>query len=276
MNKIRLLRNSDIGHLLELSTEAGWNQTAEDWQRLLTLAPDGCFGIESGGKVVSSTTVIRYGAELAWIGMVLTHSSNRGRGNAGALMKHALAYARSHGVGWAKLDATADGHPIYSKLGFEDECAVERWKRPSSAAAVTSPRPLTTYVLDPSFDRAYFVAARQPLLSALIAERDGALVPGFGYAMGRPGAVAAYFGPSVVRTREAARLLLQWFLAHNPAQDVFWDLFPDNPDAVQLAIDHGFQPARALTRMALRCRPDAPLLRRHNAGILAIAGFEYG
>ncbi len=276
MNKIRLLRTADIPELVSLSTQANWNQTAADWQRMMDLAPEGCFGMESGGQVVSSTTAIRYASEVGWIGMVLTDKANRGRGNANALLNHALAYLRAHKVGWAKLDATEEGHPIYAKLGFTDECTVERWKRPGGSPAVASTRELTRYILDPSFDRAYFGAPRQPLLSALSAEHDAGLVPGFGYAMGRPGARASYFGPTVVRTREAARLLLEWYLAKQGGSEVLWDLFPENKDAVQLAIEFGFQPDRTLTRMSLRCTPGAPPLLRHNTGILAIAGFEYG
>ncbi|MEZ5402584.1 MAG: GNAT family N-acetyltransferase [Bryobacteraceae bacterium] len=276
MNKIRLLRTADLPHLLDLSAQAKWNQTEADWQRLLQLAPDGCFGIEAGGRIVASTTAIRYGSEVGWIGMVLTDAAHRGEGRATALLNHAIEHLRGQGVAWAKLDATDEGRPIYSKLGFEDECAVERWRRPATAAPVTASRPLNTYAVDPSFDRAHFGAPRIALLASLNADGESALVTGFGYAMGRPGANADYFGPSVVRTREAARLLVEWHLARHSGRDVYWDLLPDNADAVQLAIDHGFQPQRHLTRMALKCRPDSPPLLRHNSGILAIAGFEYG
>jgi hypothetical protein len=80
----------------------------------------------------------------------------------------------------------------------------------------------------------------------------------------------------VVRTRDSARLLLEWFLSRHFDEDIFWDLFPDNKDAVQLAIDYGFEPNRQLTRMGLSCKPGQPPLLRHDSGVFAIAGFEYG
>jgi GNAT superfamily N-acetyltransferase len=276
-HKIRLLKAADLPHLLDLSRQAGWNQMEGDWARLLALAPSGCFGIESGGRVVATTSVIAYARELAWIGMVLTHPENRAKGMATALLHHAIGYVKDHEIGWAKLDATEQGRPIYAKLGFTDECPVERWRRaPGKGATASMSRPVHPYVIDPSFDRAYFGAYRVPLLAALTREAPAELVVGYGYAMNRGGDKARYFGPAVVRTRDAARQLLERFLLRYPNEEVFWDMLPDNSDAVQLAIDYGFEPARHLVRMGLACRPGARPLVQNSSSVFAIAGFEYG
>lgn len=276
MSKIRQLRTTDLPDLLVLSQQAGWNQTAADWERTLTLCGEFAIGVEEQGQIVASTTAIRYAQDLAWIGMVLTHTEHRGQGHARTLMEHTLQHLRLAGIHWAKLDATELGRPIYAKLGFEDECAIERWKRPAGRGLDTKRPPLVhDYIVDPSFDRAYFGAYRVPLLNALWKE-GAAFVVGYGYAMGRAGAQAAYFGPCVVRTREAARKLVEWFLSNHAGQELYWDLFPDNPDAVQLAIDYGFEPARHLTRMSLALRSGSAPLVRNNASVFAIAGFEYG
>jgi len=277
MNRIRNLRSADIPHLLELSRLAGWNQTAADWERALTLSPHHCFGVETDGRIVSSAAAFLYGQDLAWIGMVLTHPAYRGQGRARSLLDHTIKALRQAGIGWMKLDATEQGRPLYESLGFAAECPVERWKRPAGKGPKPAAPPLVhPYVVDPSFDRAYFGAYRVPLLNALVRAGEAAFVVGYGYAMTRPGSLATYFGPSVVRTREAARRLLEWFLANHGEEEIFWDLFPDNTDAVQLAIDYGFEPARHLVRMAAPCRPGATPLAHHNSSIFAIAGFEYG
>ena len=276
-HKIRLLKPADLPHLLELSRQADWNQTEADWSRLLSLAPQTCFGIEAGGRIVSTTTAIRYAKELAWIGMVLTHPEYRGKGNATALMKHAIDELKAADTQRIRLDATEQGRPIYAKLGFRDECPVERWRRPAGKGFTpTMSRPVHPYIVDPSFDRAYFGAYRIPLLNALAKDPPAELIVGYGYAMHRPGDKAVYFGPAVVRTREAARQLLERFLAKYPNDEVFWDLLPDNSDAVQLAIDHGFEPARHLVRMGLACHPDQPPMVQNSSSVFAIAGFEYG
>ena len=187
-HKIRVLRSTDLPHLLELSRRSAWNQTEADWRRLLALAPASCFGIESGGEIVASTTALGYAKELAWIGMVLTHPGHRGQGMATALLGHTLAYLEAQEVGWAKLDATEQGRPIYAKVGFRDECPVERWRRaPGKGFTAATTRPVHPYVIDPSFDRAYFGAHRIPLLAALLAQSPAEMVVGYGYAMDRPG-----------------------------------------------------------------------------------------
>lgn len=262
---------------MELSRAAAWNQTEADWLRLLAQMPQSCFGIESGGRVVATTTVITYAKELAWIGMVLTAPEHRGQGMATALLNHSLDHIKAQDVGWAKLDATQEGRPIYTRLGFQDESPVERWTRPAGLGfQPTMSRPVHPYVVDPSFDRAYFGAYRIPLLNALLRESGAEFVVGYGYAMNRAGDKARYFGPSVVRTRDAARQLLERLLTKYPNEEIYWDLLPDNSDAVQLAIDHSFQPARHLMRMSLACRPGVRPLVHNNASVFAIAGFEYG
>ena len=279
MSEPRLLVPDDVPDLVELSRQAGWNQTAEDWLRLLELCPMGCFGIDTGGRVVASTTAICYGNELAWIGMVLTHTAHRGNGYAGRLMRHALDWLKRREIAWIKLDATGMGQPIYSKLGFENECELERWKRP--AGAVTShvahivhaaPR---EFEYDLAFDREAFGADRRPLIESL-ARQEAASIPGEGYAMSRPGTVAAYFGPCAAPTVDAARALLEWFLSRHGHENAFWDLFPGNTQAAALAREHGFAPVRQLVRMALRGPRVAAPVTHHEASVFAIAGFEYG
>jgi GNAT superfamily N-acetyltransferase len=275
MSKLRLLRNSDLPHLVELSRHAGWNQTPADWERTLQQAHDTAWGIEVDGRVVSSTTGMLYPQNLAWIGMVLTHPEHRGRGHATSLLKHALESLGDRAE-WIKLDATDEGKPIYEKLGFQVEQHLQRWHRPAGPVSKISSYLVHDYAVDPSFDRAYFGAYRIPLLNALRRDGDSRFVVGYGYAMTRPGALATYFGPCVVRTVEAARALLENSIASHPDEEMFWDLFVDNKDAVKLAREYGFHPVRHTTRMGLRCSPNALPILRNESSVFAIAGFEYG
>lgn len=261
---------------MRLKEAAGWNQTREDWELLLRLAPEGCFGLECDGTLAATTTAVCYGRELAWIGMVLTAPEFRGRGFARRLMEHAIEYLEGRGVAWIKLDATGMGYPLYRRLGFEDECAVERWRLSAEA-----PRPgggglgggftLADWL---DLDREAFGAGRGELLSAL-AEHDAFAVPG-GYAMGRPGSKAAFFGPCVAETPAAARALLTRFLARHAGQPVFWDLLPHNEAAVELARESGFERARKLVRMARPGLAAPPAFPHNDFHVFALAGFEYG
>src|SRR5262252_8097309 len=133
--QLRTLNSGDVEAAVELSSLAGWNQTAEDWRMLMDLAPDGCFAVEADGQLISTTTIVCYGNRLAWIGMVLTRPEYRGRGYARQLLAHALDYADIRGVQTVKLDATEFGQPLYAKFGFFAEQTVERWVRPNRASS---------------------------------------------------------------------------------------------------------------------------------------------
>ena len=65
-----------------LRDQAGWNQTAEEWQRLLAWQPGGCFVAEDHDGQVNGTvtTTPSPGApSSAWVGMVLVDQSVHGR-----------------------------------------------------------------------------------------------------------------------------------------------------------------------------------------------------
>lgn len=252
---------------LALSQAVGWNQTPADWALVIEMSPDGCFAVECDGRVVVATTsTIRYATDLAWIGMVLTHPGFRGRGYARALMERALAHLND--VQTVKLDATEMGQPLYKKLGFVDECAIERWIRPAQPSAdyqrSSEPRPQGAVSLEPflsQLDKKAFGADRSALLARLAQFEAASSKDAF--AMGR----ANRFGPCVSRSKEAAEKLARRFVARHANEELLWDLFPEN----NLADALGFELSRRLTRMT-RGRD----LKDDRSLIYAGAGFEFG
>ena len=127
----RFLTVADVDAAMQLSTAAGWNQTPEDWRRIIALEPEGCFGIDVDGQLVATATLLCFGQDLAWVGMVLTHRDHQRKGLARTLMRAAIDTARRRGVRCIKLDATDQGRPLYSSLGFVDEQPIERWRTES-------------------------------------------------------------------------------------------------------------------------------------------------
>src|SRR2546430_17561255 len=119
--EVRLLQESDIPAALRLKQWAQWNQTENDWRRLLRLEPDGCFCATIDGEVVATTTTTTYCSELGWIGMVLVDPKRRQLGIATKLINGALEYLAKRGVRTVKLDATPAGCSLYVKLGFTNE-----------------------------------------------------------------------------------------------------------------------------------------------------------
>lgn len=264
----------DTSQAMRLSISAGWNQTAADWQRVCELDPKGCFGVRWDGRLVATASSVSYGPELAWIGMVLTEPAHRGCGLARRLMACCLEYLEKR-VRLIRLDATDMGKPLYASLGFRDRYLVERWIRPPGPVAVPAER-LGPYHSQPELDRAAFGADRSQLLDAL-SRIESVSSTGLGYAMGRPGNLAAYFGPCISIRSQTVRSFLLWCLACHCQEAVCWDLIPGNVDAVKLAVEFGFEKRRVLTRMERPCgEPRRGEYLERPEHVYALAGFEFG
>jgi ribosomal protein S18 acetylase RimI-like enzyme len=267
---LRKLTTNDIPAAEELSVEAGWNQTSDDWRMLLELSPQGCLAIELDGKLASTTTLLRYGTRLAWIGMVLTKISFQGRGFARLLLTHALALADEMAIETLKLDATDQGQPLYEKLGFRREQEVERWTRPASAnAPLSTPSEIFAREDWRSADHRASGVDRSELLNSL-ARRRPPLSTGCSYLLARSGRLTEYLGPCVANSPKTARDLMECAL-QTSTHGWSWDLLPKNRNALALARDLGFTQQRHLTRM-VRGKD----LRAEENLIYAIAGFELG
>lgn len=260
----RTLRAADLEAALALSTAAGWNQVAADWERILQLEPEGCFVVEAEGRIAATATAIRYGRELAWIGMVLTDPAFRRRGFATMLLQAAIRHASS--VRGIMLDATDQGRPLYASLGFRDDQPIERWQREGIAGEAIPPGEPVAIPIE--LDREAFGADRSHLLPLL---SEGGSASREGYGLRRPGLRARYLGPCVARDTASARAAIVSCLEAAPGEPWYWDLLPRNAEAVALARGLGFVPARRLTRMVLGEIP-----QRRDDLVYAVAGLEYG
>jgi len=271
---IRLLRPTDLETVMGHKQAAGWNQTQQDWTNLLAIEPEGCWVAEQQGIVTATTTVVCYGQQLAWIGMVLVHPEHRRKGFARALMEHCLAWLQARRVRQVKLDATDMGRPLYEKLGFQVECSIERWSKtleePLPPASPSQPLPLAEIA---SFDKESFGADRTRLMKQLLScfPGHGAWLQGRGFILGRPGSQSFFLGPCAASDVASARCLITAEMARSQQQRFFWDLFPGNPAAAGLAHELGFERKRELARMSLQ-----PSSIGRPERVFAAAGFEYG
>ena len=274
--EIRLLLESDIPAAMQLKEAAGWNQTEDDWRRLLRLEPNGCFCALKDGRFVGTTTTTTYGDELAWVGMVLVDPEHRRQGIAAKLMSVALDYLRQR-VGTVKLDATALGQPVYERFGFQVESLVERWSGTGNSRGrddkyTDSLREIL------ALDRVAFGADRSRLIEALISrtavtpvlvrDPDGALS---GYALARRGTRANYVGPIVAKDPQQAETLLDEVLSQLGLNRVYIDLNRESSVGTSVLSDRGFVKERDLIRMTSgrASAKTSPL-------VIAIAGPEVG
>ena len=266
---------------------AGWNQSPQDWRRLLRHDPYGCFVAEWNGRRAGTATTTTYSMDLAWIGMVLVDPDLRRRGIGRALLVHCIEHLRQSGVGCIKLDATPLGRRVYGPLGFVAEWSLSRWQTAKLAACParldatsdSGARPLDRgdvgCVAD--LDEAAFGVARNRMLSLLAAQsaarirRDGAgQVTGYG--MLRPGRRACYLGPMVAHDESSGVALVDDLLGSIQGHPLYWDIPEPNRAAVRVAQRYGMGRQRTLTRMYLgeNTRPGRP------AAQWAIAAPEIG
>jgi GNAT superfamily N-acetyltransferase len=267
---LRLLRSSDLSGAMELSRAAGWNQTIEDWEMLLRLDPQSCFAVELNDRIVATTTLLCYGQELAWIGMVLTRQEYQRMGFARRLMQTALDRAAELKIECIKLDATSQGQPLYEKLGFQTEQIIERWfcEQPKNNKHA---RPALSHIPPSSgLDRTAFGADR----TRVFAELETRSIPATtaeAYCFSRNGTRFRYLGPCVATEPQAARVVIEQTLRSSTPSGWCWDLLSSNKMAVELAGELGFTPQRRLERMSLGKRFD-----KNDQMVYAIAGFELG
>ncbi|MCS6849534.1 MAG: GNAT family N-acetyltransferase [Gemmataceae bacterium] len=256
---IRRMTEADVPRGMELTAQAGWNQTSLDWLRCLALEPDGCFVWEEHGLVVGTVTACRFGP-VAWIGLVLVDAAYRRRGIATALMEHALTYLVDGRVETVRLDATPLGRPVYEKLGFVAEYELTRYEGvwPKGADPALSPVEAADRAFWPelaAWDRAATATDRLPLLDRLFTEQPTAvrLLRGQGtvegFSAGRPGRLAWQVGPCVARDEAAGILLLRDALSRQAGQSVFLDVPTANEAARRFLEEHGWRPQRMLLRM---------------------------
>lgn len=283
----RDLKLGDISSAMELSIAAGWNQTPEDWTRILRVSPHGCRCIEVAGEVIATTTLLAYGKDLAWVGMVLTHPEHRRQGLATQMMEDAIANAERDGICTLKLDATDEGRPLYESFGFIVEGVVERWGRDTLASA-TNDQAQNTDSFSSSgcqwatsipnhlvaLDVEAFGVSREQILKEL--SSSGGNRSAKGYVLSRSGRSARFVGPCISTSEDEARRLIATHLdAHDSAtgrsEVWYWDLLPANAAAVKCAKDLGFMRRRVLWRMR-RGKP----IRNNDEMVFATAGFELG
>ncbi len=302
MAKLGHLTRDDVDQAAALSRSVGWNQTPDDWARLLTLAPDGVFGAFEAGRLVASSSVVAYGGALAWIGMMIVDAAYRGRGLGKRLLDAALASPTVPPGATIGLDATDMGAPLYRTRAFVDVDPIDRWggvlrapTAPGRTAAAgttaagttpagTAPAGTAARAVKPAevgslaawdavrsgTDRSALVThlLRNPEAHAHVATRGGGVV---GYAIVRPGRTHHHLGPVVADDAVAFDALLAASADRLAGAAVFADVV--RGDATDAALARaGLRIERRLVRMTR-----APARRvLSGAPIWATAGLEWG
>lgn len=206
-----------------LSREAGWPHRREDWAMLLALSHG--FVALQGDAVVGTAMLTPFGDDYATINMVIVAASMRGRGLGRKLMDAALEACAAREC---RLTATADGLPLYEKLGFSATHEIRQHQgipTPLPADAANGAVELDWF--DPesfptvtALDLQALGMDRRPLLRLLaeagrmvVLREAGQVV---GYAALRPFGRGEVIGPVVANTLEQAQSLMSFLIATCP------------------------------------------------------------
>lgn len=257
MIEVRRFADADVPLGMRLKTSAGWNQTEDDWRRLVELDADGCFvGLCEGVPAATLTTTV-FG-DVAWVAMVLTDPDYRGRGLATALLQHALAYLAGRGVAAVRLDATSLGRPVYERLGFRVVSEQSRYYGSPMVASVAADAVVLTaeqIVSAGVLDAAATGNDRTRLLSLVCRDWPEAALATFaedelrGFVVARRGSRAPQLGPCVVADPGDGADLLSSALARFADRPVYVDAPTANRAACRLLEQSGLALERPFLRM---------------------------
>jgi GNAT superfamily N-acetyltransferase len=269
----------DLVAALRLSTQAGWNQTAMDWQRLFDLSPEGCLAGRLDGSLVATATVASFGRSAHWIGMVLVDETLRGKGLGSTMLSHAIEFAKSRGEGIIGLDATDLGRPVYLKQGFADVAPIDRWSgvlRGTQDIRDVGTIDRSSFDEIARLDRASCGVDRSDFILHLMNEPDvlGVVSNGkdsSGFAFLRPGRTCGHVGPIVAKDGADCLRLLTRLAQLAGGSPVLVDAIR-TPVSSALLEQSGLRVVRRLTRMGFG--NSNPVLM--GQGVRAAVSFEWG
>lgn len=260
----RPLAQTDIDACLRLVAEAGWNQTANDWELVFKIG-ETC-GLFEDGTLIATAAIVLHQPVVGWVCMVLVTPDAQRRGYATRLLNWAGRRLDELGL-TPGLDATPAGRQVYLNLGYSDIYPITRLQcdaplaRPAAISqnfsnpdlairAVTQNDLAAMLVLDRDafgIDRGTLLAsliARRPDLASGIFDGDTCL----GFVLAREGRHATQIGPLVARDAGLASSLLHHVLDKSEGP-VFIDV-PDRHVELHAALAaRAFTAQRPFTRM---------------------------
>jgi predicted N-acetyltransferase YhbS len=110
---LRAMTRGDLHAAIELSQEQSWPHRPEDWELFLELGEGLVATLDE--RVVGTIMAWRFGSDYATIGLVIVTNLIQGQGIGRKLMQAMLDRLEGCNV---VLNATAEGLPLYEKLGF--------------------------------------------------------------------------------------------------------------------------------------------------------------
>ncbi|WP_112945346.1 MULTISPECIES: GNAT family N-acetyltransferase [unclassified Rhizobium] len=263
---VRPMRPGELELVLEWARQEGWNPGLDDSLPFHDADPSGFFVGAVGEVPVGSISVVKYGDDLAFLGLYMVHPEFRGKGYGRAIWDAGIASANGRSIG---LDGVVAQQENYRKAGFEEAYKTVRYggvigSLPSSSLTATP----VTDKLDGlvRYDASVFSAQRPAFVTSWCTNRKHrrtAVVRKSGKIRGYGTIRRCYdgykIGPLFAADADSAAALLSTLGQEAKGARVFIDIPSDNRDAVALAVGMGLKPVFETSRMYRGAVPTVPL-----------------
>lgn len=210
---LRPIHAGDLAAMHGLAQQMSWPHRPEDCAQLLALG-EGIAAVDGDGSTIGVGLRWSFGRDVGTIGLVLVAPERQGRGIGRALMKALIADSGARAL---MLNATAEGLPLYEKLGFISTGLVRQHQGRLSVLPPAPDVPLRRAVPADraalcALDAAVFGADRSELIGRLLASGEAWLVDRAGQPAGftilRPFGRGMIIGPVVASNEDEAIALV--------------------------------------------------------------------
>ena len=232
---LRRMTKADLEAAYALSAEQKWPHRPEDWAMLEQLGHG--YVAEDGGAIVGTAMAWTFGETAASVGMVIVSPACQGRGLGRALMDAVLADLDGRSV---MLNATAEGEPLYRKLGFAETGVILQHQGIPSAVPVMAMlpgervRPMGSKELPLVRDlsRAATGMDRDAVTDAILADGQCVVLTRndepVGLSIIRRFGRGYLIGPTIAADAHGARVLITHWLAENVGSFCRLDITEDS------------------------------------------------
>ncbi len=239
------------------AADEGWNPGVTDSDAFFGADPTGFLMGRLDGRPVTCISVVRYGDDLAFLGMYIARPEVRGRGYGMQTWQAGLARVHGRGIG---LDGVPAQQANYRASGFRLAWSTQRFEgAPPTVATPTGieivdARSIPFDRLD-DYDDRHFGARRSGFLaawitlperSAAVARRDGEIV---GFAVLRSAPAASRVGPLFAESPQIAEALVSHLASAAGATTVAVDVPGINAIGADWAAGCGWTPSFETARM---------------------------
>jgi GNAT superfamily N-acetyltransferase len=120
MFHVEKMEVNDFPFAVQLANTMNWNMTAEDFEFMVKLEPQGCFVQFHGKERVGIATSVGFG-KVGWFGNFIVKEDVRGEGAGSLLIENAIDYLKNKGVETIGLYAYPHLVKFYESFGFEPD-----------------------------------------------------------------------------------------------------------------------------------------------------------